>query len=157
MPDRRIAPLLRLGGLGPAACLLSGCQQVNYNLLDAKGPIGAAEVNILIIATVIMLAIIVPTMIATLVFAWWYRASNTRARYRPDWAFSGRIELVVWSVPFLAITFLGGIAWIGAHRLDPAVPIDSSSTSGGARRPSGSASRASSSSSAPSTGSACSA
>ena len=109
--------------LAAALSTLTGCQQ--YNLLDAKGPVAAAEANILVVATIIMLAIIVPTMIATVVFAWWYRASNTRARYRPDWAFSGRIELVVWSVPLLTIIFLGGIAWIGSHQLDPAVPIAS--------------------------------
>lgn len=109
--------------LAAALPLLSGCQQ--HNILDGKGPVGSAEANILIIATVIMLAIILPTMIATVVFALWYRESNPKALYRPDWAFSGRIELVVWSVPFLTIAFLGGIAWIGAHRLDPATPLAS--------------------------------
>ena len=104
---------------------LSGCQ---HNLLDAKGPVAAAEANILLIAAIIMLAIIVPTMIATVVFALWYREANPRARYRPDWAYSGRVELVVWSVPFLTILFLGAIAWIGAHRLDPAAPLDSQKT-----------------------------
>ena len=119
----RPAWILRGLTLAAAAVALSGCQQ--HNLLNAKGPVGAAEANILVIATCIMLAIIVPTMIATVVFALWYRESNPRARYRPDWAFSGRIELVVWSVPLLTITFLGGIAWIGAHLLDPATPLAS--------------------------------
>ncbi len=103
------------------ACLaLGGCEG---NLFDPKGPVGAAEKTILIDAIVIMLAIIVPVMVVTPLFAWWFRASNPKARYRPDWAFSGRIELVIWSVPLLTITFLSGIAWIGSHRLDPAVPI----------------------------------
>ncbi|MFG5119908.1 ubiquinol oxidase subunit II [Methylorubrum sp. POS3] len=115
--------LTRAGAVAGAVYSLTGCQ--NYNLFDAKGPVGAAEANILIIASVIMLAIIVPTMIATIVFAWWYREGNTRAQYRPNWAFSGRIEMVVWSVPLLTIIFLGGIAWIGAHRLDPMTPLDS--------------------------------
>ena len=119
----RPAWILRGLILAAATVALSGCQQ--HNLLDAKGPVGAAEANILVIATCIMLAIIVPTMIATVAFALWYRESNPRARYRPDWAFSGRIELVVWSVPLLTITFLGAIAWIGAHQLDPATPIAS--------------------------------
>ena len=120
---RRPGLPLRAVLLAAALPLLSGCQQ--HNILDGKGPVGSAEANILIIATVIMLAIILPTMIATVVFALWYRESNPKALYRPDWAFSGRIELVVWSVPFLTIAFLGGIAWIGAHRLDPAEPIPS--------------------------------
>lgn len=116
------AACLRLAAAGCAGLALSGCQM---SLLNAKGPVGADQANILIVATIIMLAIILPTMIGTLIFAWWFRASNTRAQYRPDWAFSGKIELVVWSVPFLTIVFLGGIAWIGSHRLDPAVPLDS--------------------------------
>ena len=48
-----------------------------------------------------MLAIVVPTIAATFAFAWWFRASNTRARYLPDWVFSGRIELIVWAIPLL--------------------------------------------------------
>ncbi|TNC14509.1 ubiquinol oxidase subunit II [Methylobacterium terricola] len=112
----------RLAAATAAGLTLSGCQM---SLLNAKGPVAADEANILIVASIIMLAIIVPTMILTLVFAWWFRASNLKAVYRPDWAFSGKIELVVWSVPFLTIVFLGGIAWIGAHQLDPAVPRES--------------------------------
>ena len=72
-----------------------------------------------------MLAIVVPTIIATLGVAWWYRASNGKARYLPNWEYSGRIELVVWSIPVMVIILLGGVAWIGSHQLDPAKPIDS--------------------------------
>ncbi len=60
---------------------------------------GQAERTILIDSLAIMLAIVVPTILATFAFAWWFRASNTRARYRPDWEYSGAIELVVWSIP----------------------------------------------------------
>src|SRR5204862_4706736 len=73
----------------------------------------------------IMLAIVVPTIIATLVFAWWFRASNKRARYLPTWAFSGRIELVVWSIPVMVILLLGGVTWISSYDLDPAQPLAS--------------------------------
>jgi cytochrome o ubiquinol oxidase subunit II len=41
-------------------------------------------------------------------------------------AYSGRIELVVWGIPTLVVMLLGGVAWIGAHRLDPAKPLDPS-------------------------------
>ena len=94
-------------------------------MLDPQGPIGAANRTILLNALSIMLAIVVPTLIATLVFAWWFRASNTRARYRPEWAFSGRIELIVWSIPILIIMFLSGVICLGSHQLDPARPIAS--------------------------------
>lgn len=100
---------------------LGGCNGV----LDPHGPVGASEKLVLVDSLAIMLIIVVPTILATLAFAWWFRASNTRARYRPDWAFSGILELIVWAIPALVITFLGGIAWFGSHALDPYVPLPS--------------------------------
>jgi cytochrome o ubiquinol oxidase subunit 2 len=60
-----------------------------------------------------------------LAFAWWFRDSNTHARRLPTFTYSGRVELIVWSIPALVVFFLGGIAWIGSHLLDPARPISS--------------------------------
>jgi len=97
----------------------------NSGVLDPQGPIGSGEKLILFDSTVIMLVVIVPVIVCILAFAWWFRASNTRARYLPDWAYSGRLELIVWSIPALVIFFLGGIAWVSAHLLDPAQPLGS--------------------------------
>jgi cytochrome o ubiquinol oxidase subunit II len=96
-------------------------------VLDPRGAIGIADKTILIDSLAIMLAIVIPTILAILAFAWWFRAANTRATYRPDWAYSGRIELVVWGIPLLVIMLLGGVAWIGSHDLDPAKPLASNS------------------------------
>ena len=112
-------PLFVLALLG-----LSGCQVA---LLDPKGAVGLAERSILIDSLAIMLAIVIPTIVGTLAFAWWFRSSNARARYLPEWAYSGRVELVVWGIPLLTIMLLGGVAWVSAHELDPAVPIASKS------------------------------
>jgi len=70
-----------------------------------------------------MLAIVLPTIVAIFAFAYWFRASNGRAFYWPNWEYSGRIELVVWSIPALTVILLGGVAWIGSHQLDPAAPV----------------------------------
>ena len=105
------------------ALALSGCEG---NILDPAGPIAAGEKTILLNATVIMLCIIVPIIIVTPILAWWFRPGNSKATYLPEWAFSGRLELLIWSVPFITIVFLGGIAWVGSHDLDPAKPIASS-------------------------------
>jgi cytochrome o ubiquinol oxidase subunit 2 len=94
------------------------------NILDPQGPIGVANKTILIDSVAIMLAIVVPTIVAIFAFAFWFRQSNTRAAYRPDFAYSGRIELVVWSIPALTVILLGGVAWIGSHQLDPAIPVE---------------------------------
>ncbi len=77
-----------------------------------------------------MLVIVIPVIVATLGFAWWFRASNDRATYLPYWSFSGQLELIVWAIPALVITFLGGIAWFGSHALDPFKPLDSQSPAG---------------------------
>ena len=100
----------------------SGC---NRGVLDPAGPIGAQEKQLLINSTAIMLAIIIPTIIATIAFAWWFRAGNKKATYRPDWEYSGAIEMVVWAIPALTIMLLGGIAWIGSHDLEPSHPLKS--------------------------------
>ena len=104
-----------------ALCLgLTACSK---GVLDPAGPVGKAERTIMLNAATIMLAIIVPTILATLVFAWWFRSGNARARRQPDFVYSGRIELMVWSIPLVTIMLLGGITWIGAHALDPARPL----------------------------------
>ena len=94
-------------------------------MLDPVGPIGAQEKQILLNSTAIMLAIVIPTMLVTVAFAWWFRAGNKKAKYLPNWDYSGRIELVVWSIPLMTVMLLGGIAWIGSHDLDPAKPLPS--------------------------------
>jgi cytochrome o ubiquinol oxidase subunit 2 len=123
VPFVRQAHLQRLLAALAVPFLLEGCSGA---ILSPAGPVGAAEKTILLNSVAIMLAIVVPTILATLAFAWWFRATNKRARRLPDWAYSGRIELIVWSIPALVVFFLGGIAWLGSHELDPARPLSSS-------------------------------
>jgi cytochrome o ubiquinol oxidase subunit 2 len=72
-----------------------------------------------------MLVVVVPVIILTLAFAWWYRASNKRATYSPDWAYSGHVELVIWSIPAMVVILLSGVMWASSHLLDPARRIPS--------------------------------
>ena len=72
-----------------------------------------------------MLAIVIPVIVATLGVAFWFRASNERASYRPNFTYSGRLELLVWSIPAMTVFLVGGVAWVGAHDLDPRKPISS--------------------------------
>jgi cytochrome o ubiquinol oxidase subunit II len=117
VPSQRL--VLRLVPL-TVALFLAGC---NWAVLDPKGPIGDGNATLLVDSVAIMLVIVVPTIIATLGIAWWFRSSNQRAFYLPDWEYSGQLELIVWAIPLLTIMLLGGVTWIGAHDLDPARPL----------------------------------
>jgi cytochrome o ubiquinol oxidase subunit II len=98
------------------AAALGGCSD---GVLDPKGPIAAAERLIMLNSTGIMLAIVIPTILATLGTVFWFRASNKRARYLPDFAYSGRLELLVWSIPIMTVLLVGGVAWVSSYDLDP--------------------------------------
>ena len=106
--------------------LLAGCTE---GVLDPKGPIAAAERQVLFNALGIMLAIVIPTILATLGVAAWFRASNKRARYLPDFEYSGRLELLVWAIPAMTVILVGGVAWVGSHDLDPRRPLVSNAAS----------------------------
>ena len=112
------------GGLGALAVLmcLGACHS---EVLDPAGPVSAAERTILFDSLAIMLAVVIPVIIATLYIAYRFRASNTAAPYWPTFTHSGRIELIIWSIPALVIFFLGGIAWTSSFLLDPARPLAS--------------------------------
>jgi cytochrome o ubiquinol oxidase subunit II len=105
------------------AITLGGC---DGGVLDPKGPISLAERQIMFNATGIMLAIVIPVMLATLGVAFWFRASNERAHYRPNFRYSGRIEMLVWSIPLMTVLLVGTVAWISAYDLDPPRSIASS-------------------------------
>ena len=105
-----------------APLLLTACQR---SVLDPRGVVGIAEKTLMIDSLVIMLAIVIPTIAAIFVFAWWFRASNARAMYLPEFTYSGRLELIIWAIPVLVIMLLGGVIWISSHDLDPSKPLAS--------------------------------
>jgi cytochrome o ubiquinol oxidase subunit II len=117
----RTAGLRRWPVACAAAVLVCSCSQ--QGILDPQGPIAAAQRLLLINSTAIMLVVVVPVILATLGFAWWYRSSNPRASRASDEGYEGRIEFVTWSIPALIVILLGGVIWIGSHQLDPRAPI----------------------------------
>jgi cytochrome o ubiquinol oxidase subunit II len=112
--------LLAVVVIGAAA--LGGCTE---GVLDPRGPVASAERQILVNSLGIMLAIVIPTILATLGVAFWFRASNERARYRPNFRYSGRLEMLVWSIPAMTVFLVGGVAWVGSHDVSPRKPIAS--------------------------------
>ncbi len=109
-----------------AALSVSGCDLGNAPVLDPKGPIALAERDLLFTAVVLMLIVVIPVFVMTFLFAWRYRASNTKARYTPDWTYSVPVDAVVWLVPAAIVIALSTLLWRNTHKLDPYRPIDPS-------------------------------
>jgi cytochrome o ubiquinol oxidase subunit II len=116
--------LIRWPVVGLAVFLVS-CTRAG--VLDPQGPIASAQRLLLINSTAIMLVVVIPVIVATLAFAWWYRSSNVHATRSLDESYEGRVEFVVWSIPALTVILLGGVIWIGSHQLDPRAPIPANS------------------------------
>jgi cytochrome o ubiquinol oxidase subunit 2 len=121
MPQRFKSLLIALL-LTAALPLLSGCNMV---LFEPKGAIAAEQIRLIIIATILMLLIVVPVIVMTIVIAWRYRASNTKATYEPNWAHSVKLEAIWWGVPCVIVAILATLTWFTTHTLDPYKPLDS--------------------------------
>ena len=105
--------------LGPTA-LFAGCNTI---LLHPAGAVASEQGHLIVVATLLMLLVIIPVIALTVLFAWRYRKSNTRATYTPDWDHSTQLELVIWAAPLLIIIALGAVTWISTHTLDPYRPL----------------------------------
>jgi cytochrome o ubiquinol oxidase subunit II len=99
--------------------LLSACSLQQAPVLHSDGPIAGTERDLLLFAAGVMLIVVIPVFVMAAWFAWHYRASNTSARYMPDWSFSPGIEAAVWLVPTAIVAVLGAMVWIYTGRLDP--------------------------------------
>src|SRR3982074_2626334 len=108
---------LRCVAIGVLALLAGACDRAV--VLNPKGPIADAERALLIAAFSVMVIVVVPVIVMALLFAWRYRASNRNARYTPTWAYSAKIDAVVWLVPALIVIAVGILVWRSTHRLDP--------------------------------------
>src|ERR1700726_1186721 len=101
-----------LAGVRIGAATTGGCSE---GVLDPKGPIAAADRQILLNSPGIMLAIVIPVIVAPIGVAFWFRASNEGARYRPNFTYSGRLEMLVWSIPAMTVFLVAGVAWGASH------------------------------------------
>ncbi len=114
--NKSLGMLLLIAG----TLLLSGC---NSALLDPKGQIGLEQRSLILTAFGLMLIVVIPAISMAIFFARRYRASNTSAKYSPNWSHSNKVEAVVWSVPILIIVFLAILTWKSTHALDPYKPL----------------------------------
>ncbi|MEJ2378998.1 MAG: cytochrome ubiquinol oxidase subunit II, partial [Pseudolabrys sp.] len=105
--------------------LLSGCSLRQVPVLYTGGPIAATERDLLFVAIGLMLIVVVPVFVMAAYFTWHYRATNTGARYMPEWASSLWIEAVMWLVPIAIVGVLSAMVFTYSQKLDPYRPIAS--------------------------------
>ena len=116
--------ILAVLSLSTMAALLTGCGG-DLVLLNSKGPVAEGQSNLMMTAIYLMLLVVIPSIIMALWFGWKYRASNKDADYKPTWAHSTAIEIVVWGIPVIIIGILAWLTWWGSHQYDPYRPLES--------------------------------
>lgn len=94
-------------------------------VMNPKGMIAWKQRNVIVVSTALMLIVVIPAFILTGIFAWRYRANNTKAKYAPNWDYSTLIESIWWGFPFIIVIVLSIITYKRSHELDPFKPIDS--------------------------------
>ena len=87
-------------------------------VLNPKGPIADAERGLMIDAFTVMMLLVVPIIVMAFWFAWRYRARGN-ARYEPTWAYSAKVDAVVWLLPALIVIAVAVLLWRSTHKLDP--------------------------------------
>lgn len=95
------------------------------DLLDPAGLISRGEAQLMLHAVELMLIVIIPVLILTFLFAWYYRAGNHKAKYLPNWEHGKMDELIWWAIPFEIVLVLGALTWSSTHQLDPHKAITS--------------------------------
>jgi cytochrome o ubiquinol oxidase subunit II len=110
-------------GLLIALALLTGCS--HWIVLESKGPVGLEEAFLIKIAFLLMLIVVLPVFVMVFWFAYRYRATNTKATYKPKWTHSTSIEWVIWIVPIAIVAALSYLTWVKTYELDPYKPLKS--------------------------------
>jgi cytochrome o ubiquinol oxidase subunit II len=115
--------ILAVLSLSTIAALLTGCGG-DMVLLNSKGPVAQGQSDLMMTAIYLMLLVVIPSILMALWFGWKYRASNKDADYKPTWAHSTAIEIVVWGIPVIIIGILAWLTWWGSHKYDPYRPLE---------------------------------
>ncbi len=115
---------LKIWALAGILLPLGGCASLSSGfLLSPAGRIAAAERHEFLILGFILLFVFAPVALCTPLFAWYYRRTNRKALYRPEWSFSWLLEGLIWLPPTGIVVLLSYFVIIYTTRLDPYRPI----------------------------------
>lgn len=108
--------------VGIAGFLLS---KGDVSVLNTQGLIANKQRDLILFTVILSLVVVVPVFALLAVIAWRFRASNTKAKYRPEWDHSHVLEFIWWGLPFFIIVILSVVIWTSSHALDPYKPLES--------------------------------
>lgn len=114
--------VIAVGALGALVWIL---RDTNFAILNPQGTIASQQRDLIIFAVLLCLIVVLPVFFLTFMIAWKYRASNTKAKYTPDWDNNKWIEAIWWGIPCAIILVLSIVTWQTSHSLDPYKPLDS--------------------------------
>lgn len=110
-------------GVAVLMLFLSGC---DIAVLQPTGYVGKSMRDLIVISFVLMLCIVIPVMIAIVIFAFKYRATNKTAEYKPEWSESHKMEFWMWAIPICMVSVLAILSAYHAYRLEPSRPLPKS-------------------------------
>ncbi|WP_424990578.1 cytochrome ubiquinol oxidase subunit II [Fluviibacterium sp. S390] len=90
------------------------------------GPVAADQKAHFIRVTLLTMVAVVPVLVLVPLMLWRYRYRNTKAKFTPDWEYSGPLDLLMWGVPVVIVAVLSVQLWQSVKRLDPYRPVDTS-------------------------------
>ncbi len=94
-------------------------------VLEPKGWVGEKERDLILTASELMLIVVIPVLMMTVFFSWYYRESNQKAKHAPDWEHNSIAEYCWWGIPFVIIVSLAVITWKSSFELSPFKPLKS--------------------------------
>ena len=75
---------------------LGGCGALKLGVMNAAGPIAAAEWNLYLRLAVVLIFVAAPVLLLTPLMAWHYRQANKNNKFKPKWNFSWSLEGLIW-------------------------------------------------------------
>ncbi len=97
-------------------------------VLNPQGVIAKQQKDLMIFTLILSVIVVVPVFTMLGLFAWKYRAANTKAIYTPESDGNKWLELLWWGIPILIIGILSVVTWVSTHQLDPQKSIASAET-----------------------------
>ena len=112
------APLLLI-----LSCLVVGAwlllKDASIPVLSPSGVIASQQRDLLIFTIALSAVVVIPVYGLLVLFAVKYRATNKKAKYRPNWGENKWLEALWWGIPMVVIVLLAVVTYQTSHGLDP--------------------------------------